>query len=325
MKRNVDPGAETLGDDDAVVAGEDSTTEQTSAMLRPKARDARRVVVVRVTSGTEELAYAVLDPARGVLVGRDGSADLQLSDAGASRRHAYVSLAETGVRVTDLGSTNGTWRDGVRIVGALSLDFGDRFEIGKLTLVCEKISEQELGLLQRVRKRLDTVNVDPLTGVFTRAWADESLQGVVTDHDQGRQPISALFIDADRFKQVNDTYGHAAGDAVLRVVAQIAVTAIRTSDVVVRWGGEEFVVFLANCAAAPAVEIAERVRGRVAAYDWSTVQLDRKVTVSIGVAERTAGEPVAAWLARADAALYTAKSEGRNRTVLARVSLGTQA
>jgi two-component system, cell cycle response regulator len=313
--RRPDPGADTIGDE-----LDDPTTEQTSAMVRPKGREARRVVVVRVTSGADEMAYAVLDPARGVLIGRDASADLQLGDAGASRRHAYVSVVDHGVRLTDLGSTNGTWRDGVRIAGAVSLAFGDRFEIGKLTLICERLSEQELGLLQRVQKRLDTANVDPLTGVFTRAWADEALPAIVTDHDQGRMPIAALFLDADRFKQVNDTYGHAAGDAVLRVIARTAASGIRTTDSMVRWGGEEFVVFLFNCPAPPALEIAERIRSRIEEYDWSGLQLGPGVTVSIGVAQRTTGEPLADWLARADAALYAAKAGGRNRTVLAQLS-----
>ena len=271
--------------------------------------------VVRLTSGSELLRHAVLEDGRGVVIGRDPGLGLTLDDPNVSRRHALVSIDGGGLRLTDLGSTNGTWRHGQRIAGSVTLEYGDLFQIGKTTLRVERMSEAEIAHLERVLKRLDTACNDPLTGLLTRSWVEDDLPGMVKHHEETRIELSALFLDIDHFKSINDTWGHGVGDITLKTVAGLVALSIRGSDAAVRWGGEEFVVFLSNCAKCGGVDSAERIRKRIEAHDWATVGIDRPVTVSVGLAVRSPGEQTETWLARADAGLYEAKRTGRNRTV----------
>jgi diguanylate cyclase (GGDEF)-like protein len=122
-------------------------------------------------------------------------------------------------------------------------------------------------------------------------------------------------IDIDRFKAINDTLGHAAGDAVLRGLAKVASTALRTIDVIGRFGGEEFLLVLPGTPLAGAAAAAERLRAGVESARYETLG-ERNVTATFGVAEHARGEEIAALLARADRALYAGKAAGRNRVVL---------
>jgi diguanylate cyclase (GGDEF)-like protein len=268
--------------------------------------------IVRVTSGVAMLRHALLTPTTPVGIGREPTNALLIDDASVSRRHAEVRLAGSGVVLVDLGSTNGTWYNGQRLEGPRALDIGERFEVGKATLRVERLSEAELVHLQRIADRLDVSMQDPLTGLFTRRWADEELLHMVLAHEQRKLPISCLYADIDHFKRINDTYGHAKGDDALRAVAQIIADAIRKTDVGCRWGGEEFVSFLAQCDERGAVETAERIRRRVEDHDWASLGLP-PITISLGVAERAPREPVKDWMDRADQGLYQAKHSGRNR------------
>ena len=120
-------------------------------------------------------------------------------------------------------------------------------------------------------------------------------------------------VDIDHFKRVNDRHGHAMGDEVLRVFAQLATGVLRGTDRIARYGGEEFLLLLCPTPEAPAAQLAaERLRSVVAGHAWSALALDLDVTCSIGLTMCRAGEGSAEMLARADAALYQAKSEGRN-------------
>jgi diguanylate cyclase len=124
-------------------------------------------------------------------------------------------------------------------------------------------------------------------------------------------------IDIDRFKRINDQYGHAAGDEVLRRLAREALGAIRVADVLARWGGDEFVLLLSDARLQLARGGVERVRQHIEAVSLLVGEPGLQVTISAGLSEHIAGEAVAAALARADAALYEAKEQGRNRTVAA--------
>jgi two-component system, cell cycle response regulator len=123
--------------------------------------------------------------------------------------------------------------------------------------------------------------------------------------------------DLDKFKQINDVYGHAAGDVLLRRVAHLLAASVRAGDGVVRWGGEEFLVVLPGVDRAQAQRIVERARTSV--QDDAVVVGGNvlRITISVGVAERRSGETRDALIARADEALYVAKSSGRNRVELA--------
>ena len=161
-------------------------------------------------------------------------------------------------------------------------------------------------------------NIDALTGLPNRGYLEELLSTIGPRRRAGDR-LGALMIDLDHFKQLNDRYGHATGDRVLRAVAERIFDAVRADDTPARYGGEEFAVVLRRATPDQAVEVAERVRNHIAAIPVDEMGIREPVTVSIGVAVAEADESDAsAVLAAADAALYRAKREGRNRVVLAR-------
>lgn len=165
------------------------------------------------------------------------------------------------------------------------------------------------------RERLTwTSNHDSLTGLANRAAFEERLGKATAS--AAREPFCALFIDLDRFKHVNDTAGHAAGDALLRDIAQQLEAQVRQSDTVARLGGDEFAVLLSRCPPAKALAIAEKMRNAVESYALAWEGQDYGVGASIGmvhVDERFASS--ADVLRAADAACYAAKRSGRNRVV----------
>ncbi len=158
-------------------------------------------------------------------------------------------------------------------------------------------------------------STDHLTGAWNRAHLDRVLEAELARSVAGRQPLSLILFDIDHFKRINDTHGHALGDSVLRELVQLARARLRATDVLFRWGGEEFVVLVSSTGYRRAEGIAEKLRASVAAHAFEAVGL---VTVSLGVAEHCGDEDAQSWFRRMDAALYQAKESGRNRTVVAR-------
>jgi diguanylate cyclase (GGDEF)-like protein len=165
--------------------------------------------------------------------------------------------------------------------------------------------------LRRKNEELERLSVtDGLTGLHNRRRLMESLADEVRRSERLKHNFALLMVDVDHFKKYNDTFGHPAGDAVLTRVAALLREATREVDDVARYGGEEFVVVLPETAMPEALEIAERIRARVA----SEVFPGRRVTISIGVAEYpTHGNTPDQVIAAADEALYEAKREGRDR------------
>lgn len=274
---------------------------------------------VRVAAGPDMLKFATLYPPDGkVIVGRDSACDLTLSDGSVSRNHAAILTDPQGnVVVEDLGSTNGTAINGEALTGPTPLELGDTLLVGGVTLRLERLSLKELAHLTKVVQRLSLANKDALTGLVTRHYLQDELPALLTRHRVSSVPVSAVFLDIDHFKGINDNHGHAVGDEVLRTVARLLVMHVRDSDTCVRYGGEEFVAVLPNCDEAGAWTSAERLREQIAEHDWSSYAPGLRVTISAGIAEVTADETQAAWLDRADSALYAAKRGGRNRTVMA--------
>ncbi len=159
---------------------------------------------------------------------------------------------------------------------------------------------------------------DELTGAYNRRHFFEVAEREILRARRGRHPLSLIMLDLDRFKEINDTYGHAAGDEVLRAVAQQCRSSIREIDVLGRYGGEEFVVLLVDLPDGELDRVAERLRrgveGLSVVTDRGTVS---QLTVSLGGASLEADTPdLATLLASADAALYAAKQAGRNRAII---------
>ena len=164
--------------------------------------------------------------------------------------------------------------------------------------------------------------IDPLTGAYNRRTFHEIAERELSRVRRGGQPLSIVMIDIDHLRQVNEKHGHRVGDAVLQKVAEVVRGAMRKEDMLVRFGGEEFLVLLPDVPGPGAVVVAGRVRRTVANQPLVVGELELAVTVSLGVAARLdeGPESIEGLLARADSALALAKQRGRNRVVA--LSLG---
>lgn len=166
-----------------------------------------------------------------------------------------------------------------------------------------------LGLLAQ------RAQIDGLTGLWNRAYFDARLDSALSEASRTGAIISLAMCDIDRFKEINDHYGHPAGDAVLEGFARILVAELRRHDVACRYGGEEFAIIFANTSEDDAANVLERVRGRLEKQVWPN-HPERTVTASFGLSSTEPDNLDARELvAQADGALYRAKANGRNRLV----------
>ncbi len=172
---------------------------------------------------------------------------------------------------------------------------------------------ENAALGRSVRSLHDEANRDPLTGLYNRRYLDARVGEIRSLVSYGLEAVAVCVIDIDHFKQVNDRYGHAAGDAVLRAVATKLAGNVRQDDVVVRQGGEEFVILLRQCALEPATERADEIRRALQAMRIDVGDVSLSVTASFGLAEWTESGGFEDALYLADQALYLAKRRGRNR------------
>ncbi|MDA1014459.1 MAG: GGDEF domain-containing protein [Planctomycetota bacterium] len=185
-------------------------------------------------------------------------------------------------------------------------------------LRCELAAAQQLIHEQgeRVRSYRTEARTDGLTSLPNRRAFDTILRRRVGERRRRKAAVSLLIIDIDNFKQLNDQYGHQAGDIVLRGLSGILSSAMRDSDVVARIGGEEFGAILHHASLNDAHAVAERLRKSIADNEFLVHGGMLHLTVSIGVAETIVGETTDVLYKRADSALYRAKETGRNRVVV---------
>jgi diguanylate cyclase len=170
--------------------------------------------------------------------------------------------------------------------------------------------------LKEANKRIEELaELDDLTGSLNRRSIMRTLNEEISRAHRGSSPCSIALIEVDWFKRINDTYGHPAGDEVLRTFAITVFANIRNIDRFGRFGGEEFLLVLPDTLQETAVRILERLRSIIAELDWSAFSHGMRVTVSAGIATLNPDETSDAVLARADHALYSAKAQGRNRIV----------
>lgn len=271
------------------------------------------IPTLRVVAGRDMLKYATIAAEDQIIIGRDEAAELRLTDVTVSKRHARVISDESGtITVEDLHSTNGTAVNSKPITRTL-LRPGDHLEVGGVSLRLDLLTLDELGHLGRVVQRLEASNRDALTRLLTRAFLEEDLPQLVDRCQRAGLPLSCAFVDVDRFKDVNDRYGHQIGDEVLVTISRLIMLSVRDNDPGVRYGGEEILVFLPGSPERGAMDVAERVRRAIASHDWDRTAPGLRVTASFGVAELVADEEVRHWIKRADQALYEAKRAGRNR------------
>ena len=269
-----------------------------------------------VLCGNDLGAVHVLSQAESVL-GRGPTAQISLDDDGASRRHCQIVRAKDGYVVEDLGSTNGVYVDGVRIGPPVLLAPGARVQIGNTIMRFALLDALER---EAARSMYEMSVHDGLTGVFNRRYLEERITSEFAFAFRHKTALCVLLVDIDHFKRINDTYGHAAGDYVLRSVANSLKAGIRTEDVVARYGGEEFAIIARGVDVPGARAFAERVRVMIERTHIAWEGQRIAVTASVGLSHNHAASPAArpeALVADADTALYAAKRAGRNRVEVA--------
>jgi two-component system cell cycle response regulator len=278
-------------------------------VAKPPRRD--RGTLVALSGCDAGAAYAV---ERELVLGRSAEANVSIDDSGMSRHHARVLRAAEGFFVEDLGSTNGTFVNGARLQRRALLADGDRISVG-LSAVFQFALQDEIEQ-DAVQRLYESAVRDPLTGLFNRRHLDERLRAEHAFAARHATDLSVMLVDIDHFKRVNDTYGHPAGDGVLRTVSATLARMLRGEDLVARYGGEEICIVARAIDARNAAIVAERCRRQIASLElpWEGQRIS--LTVSIGVATMGVARPfpdAAALVAAADRALYAAKTSGRDR------------
>lgn len=187
---------------------------------------------------------------------------------------------------------------------------------GFISSLRQKLRERNQDLREAMARIQELVDVDALTGVYNRRRLFEVISEESNRYSRSPGSFSLCLLDVDYFKDVNDTYGHQAGDTILRGIAQCVSKGLREIDCFGRYGGEEFLLVLPQTPMEGARIKAERVRRCIESLRFDDIKPDMRVTVSIGVAEFQCGENTDDTLARADHALYEAKHRGRNQVVV---------
>jgi two-component system, cell cycle response regulator len=289
-----------------------STRQTETGIVEPASSRRSARMTLGVLAGSDAGRIVPL-AAEVTLIGRATSCNLVLPDTGVSRKHASIRAVADGFLLEDLGSKNGLFMDGEQIRTRILRD-GDAFQVGPHVVVrLARMTDVEEKL---ARQLYDSSMRDALTGTFNRRHFGDRLRGEVAFAHRHAAPLSLLTIDFDHFKNINDTHGHSAGDAVLKQGAHRIMSTLRSEDVLARVGGEEFSVILRGISHDAALACAERIRAAVAA---APVLVPRSaavtMTVSLGVAsfDEVAAKTVEGFIELADERLYAAKRAGRNR------------
>ena len=248
------------------------------------------------------------------VIGRGTEADLWLEDGGVSRRHARVSCRSDGrFFVEDLGSTNGTFLGSQRI-DTCEIKPNERIQLGPHVILRFAITDDAEEELQR--RLYESSTRDGLTRLYNRKYFSERLTAEVAYSRRHKVKLAVLMVDLDDFKLTNDTYGHLAGDMVLRLVSAQMQRLIRVEDLLARYGGEEFVILARSTGKTEAVRLADRIRESIGDLEIPMADRSIKVTLSVGVAALPDVAPEGGptdLIALADGRLYRAKADGKNR------------
>lgn len=232
-------------------------------------------------------------------------------------RMVFRPLEHLREALFELSSSHGDHLDELSRLGRTEFDSvidGFNSVLRRLRLIIALRTEAELELMEKNRLLEALSKTDQLTGVCNRRHLDDALASALARSRVEGKPFSILLIDVDRFKSVNDTYGHQVGDRVLVEIADLIMAVKRPTDTLGRWGGEEFLLICADTALQDAVHFAHRLRNAVAGQDFAVTG---RMTASLGVACVQEGDTIHGMIARADAALYRSKERGRNRVEFA--------
>jgi diguanylate cyclase (GGDEF)-like protein len=252
-------------------------------------------------------------------LGRNPDVELIIDDIQVSRRHLLFSYenfenpSDTPIcYVEDLFSRNGTDLNGNRLSGKQKLSDQDRIVIGSsifgFYFRAESDIHQQVALYESATR-------DSLTGLFNRNQVDQRLTEEVAFSQNRNSPLSLIVADIDKFKVVNDSWGHQIGDEALRFISKTINDMVGPYGLVGRWGGEEFIVILPRYSLDSAIELAESIRKKIETTPLETGSLILNLTVSFGLSQLSENDQPDDLFKRADECLYQAKENGRNQVV----------
>ncbi len=251
-----------------------------------------------------------------IIIGRSSKSDIQVDQESVSRNHAKIINTGKTIILRDLGSTNGTYVND-ELIDEYVLRDGDFIKIGRTIFKFLSGNNIENAYHEEIY-RLTTI--DGLTQIYNKRYFLETLERELSRAHRYRRELSLIMFDIDHFKKVNDTYGHLAGDYVLKQLASVIKARIRREDIMARYGGEEFAIILPEIDSFNSVQFADKIRKLIEKTTFKFEETKIPVTISVGVSSVGPGSnadlhnPVE-FIKTADENLYQAKAAGRNQVV----------
>jgi len=247
------------------------------------------------------------------IIGRSDSVHVQVDQESVSRRHAEITSHQSAWRISDLGSTNGTFVND-KAITQTELRDGDLVRIGQTIFKYLSGTNIENKYHEEIY-RLTTV--DGLTQAFNKRYLIETLQRELNRSIRYGRPLALVMMDIDHFKKINDSHGHLAGDHILREMSALILKNVRGEDVFARYGGEEFACILPETDLESCVQMCEKLRRLIESQAFVYGEKRIPVTVSFGVTVLVGSQEMSVqdFIARADSRLYEAKQGGRNRVI----------
>ena len=305
--------------------GKDSTVVTVISDL-PKPSGGAREACLVVINGVDLGKKYPLNQSS-TLIGRSSKVDIQIDEDSISRNHAVIENFNDRIVLRDLESTNGTYVNDRPVHNNHQLLDGDQIKIGRTIFKFLSGSNIESAYHDEIYRLTTT---DGLTQVYNKRYFLKEMEREMSRCVRYQRDLALVMCDIDHFKAINDTYGHLAGDYVLKQVAQRMVRHMRRDDIFARYGGEEFVMLLPETARDQAVQMAEKLRRLIESEPFTFDDLPIPITLSMGVAglreylhglQRSHGQASQrainpfSFIKIADDRLYEAKTHGRNRVV----------
>lgn len=274
---------------------------------------ARRACLIQY-SGTNLGKRYILDEDK-MIVGRSPNVSIVINEQSVSRQHAQCLQANDFSEIEDLNSSNGTFVNNTKITGRTKLSDGDIIRFG--TVIFKYFAHENIEHVFH-DKIYRMATIDGGTQTFNKKYLLESLESEFKFSTSYNKDLSVIYFDLDFFKKVNDTYGHNAGDYILKEISTLVKADIRKDDIFCRFGGEEFVILLPNTDAKTAYDLAERLRIKVEGHQFVFESTQIKQTISLGVSQLDVKKMKTPkdLLENADRKLYSSKKNGRNQVTI---------
>ena len=276
----------------------------------------RSRAVLTISTGPDTGRVFTIPAREVVTIGRGENCTFKFDDASISTVHARIVLIGGVYMLNDSKSTNGSFVNEMRVGSPVALNDGDRVRLGPNCLLRFSLVDESEELA--LKKMYEAALFDGLTRVFNRKYLEERLDSEIAFAVRHQTEFSAIMLDVDFFKKVNDTYGHLGGDEVLKTTAKVLAAGLRTEDLLARYGGEEFVVLARGINVRQCCVLADRLRWAVSQTVVPFEHHRIVVTVSAGVSALTCcgdRRDKHTLLSIADGRLYQAKQAGRNRVI----------